>query len=83
MVFPGLNDSWRRYPRWRATARLPRLPGQPPFILREKLRRTCRLVWGVVCKAEDADILAYVKDDNAAKDVSERPAGICALVKRR
>ena len=27
---------------------------QPPFILREKLRRTCRPVWSVVCKAEDA-----------------------------
>ena len=80
MVFPGLNDSWRRYPRWRATARLPRLPGQPPFILREKLRRTCRLVWGVVCKAEDADILAYVKDDNAADGGPVRPASVRALV---
>ena len=32
-------------------------------------------------KAEDAGIPAYVKDDNAAKDVLVRPAGICALVK--
>ena len=28
-------------------------------------------------------LLTQVKDDNAAKDVSERPAGMCALVKRR
>ena len=39
--------------------------------------------WRVFRKTEDAGIPAYVKDDNAAKDVSERPAGICALVKRR
>ena len=28
-------------------------------------------------------MLAQVKDDNAAKGVPERPAGMCALVKRR
>ena len=27
--------------------------------------------------------VAQVKDDNAAKGVPERPAGMCALVKRR
>ena len=42
-----------------------------------------RAFWRVFRKAEDAGIPAYVKDDNAAKDVSERPAGMCALVKRR
>ena len=80
MVFPGLNTAWLRYSRWRATARLPRLPCQPPFILREnsKTRRALRRVFR---KAEDAGIPAYVKDDNAAKDVLVRPAGICALVK--
>ena len=34
-------------------------------------------------KAEDAGLLAQVKDDNAAKGVPERPAGMRALVKRR
>ena len=34
-------------------------------------------------KAEDAGLLAQVKDDNAAKGVLERPAGMCALAKRR
>ena len=76
----GQNDVWRRYPRWRATARLPRLPCQPPFILREKLRRTCRPVWSVVCKAEDAGLLTQVKDDNAADGGPVRPASACALV---
>ena len=79
MVFPGLNTAWLRYSRWRATARLPRLPCQPPFILREnsKTRRASRRVIG---KAEDAGLLSQVKDDNAANGVLGRPAGICALV---
>ena len=79
MVFPGLNTAWLRYSRWRATARLPRLPCQPPFILREnsKTRRASRRVIG---KAEDAGLLAQVKDDNTANGVPGRPAGICALV---
>ena len=38
------------------------------------------MVWDVVCKAEDADILAYVKDDNAADSGPVRPASACALV---
>lgn len=38
--FAGQNDVWRCYPRRWASAHLPRLPCQPPFILREKLRRT-------------------------------------------
>ena len=82
MVFPGLNAVWLRYSRWRASARLPRLPCQPPFILREnsKTRRALRRAFR---KAEDAGIPAYVKDDNAAKGVPERPAGMRALVKRR
>ena len=59
---------------------LPRLPCQLPFILREnsKTRRALRRVFR---KAEDAGIPAYGKDDNAAKDVLVRPAGICALAK--
>ena len=79
MVFPGLDNRWLRYPRWRATARLPRLPCQPPSMLREnsKTRRALRRVF---LKAEDAGRLAPVKDDNAANGVPGRPAGICALV---
>ena len=69
MVFPGLGDRWLRYPRWRATARPPRLPCQLPSMLRHVFR-----------KAEDAGRLAPVKDDNAAKGGPERPAGMCALV---
>ena len=51
-------------------------------MLREnsKTRRALRRVFR---KAEDAGLLAQVKDDNAAKGVPERPAGMCALVKRR
>ena len=30
MVLMGLDDIWRRYPHWRAIARLPRLPCQLP-----------------------------------------------------
>ena len=79
MVFPGLNTAWLRYSRWRATARLPRLPCQPPFILREnsKTRRASRRVIG---KAEDAGLLAQVKDDNAADGGPVRPASVRALV---
>ena len=79
MVFPGLGDRWLRYPRWRATARLPRLPCQLPSMLREnsKTRRALRHVFR---KAEDAGRLAPVKDDNAAKGGPERPVGMCALV---
>ena len=51
-------------------------------MLREN-SQTRRAFWRVFRKTEDAGIPAYVKDDNAAKDVSERPAGMCALVKRR
>ena len=51
-----------------------------PAAVYPKLRRTCRLVWGVVCKAEDTDILAYVKDDNAADGGPVRPASVRALV---
>ena len=32
-VFQGILGSWQRYPRCRATARLPRLPCQPPNLL--------------------------------------------------
>ena len=79
MVFPGLDNRWLRYPRWRAAARLPRLPCQPPSMLREnsKTRRALRRVFR---KAEDAGLLAQVKDDNAAKGGLVRPAGMCALV---
>ena len=79
MVFPGLDNRWLRYPRWRAAARLPRLPCQPPSMLREnsKPRRALRRVF---LKAEDAGRLVPVKDDNAAKDGPARPAGMCALV---
>ena len=82
MVFPGLGDRWLRYPRWRVTARPPRLPCQLPSMLREnsKTRRAFRRGFR---KAEDAGLLAQVKDDNAAKGVPERPAGMRALVKRR
>ena len=45
--------------------------------------KTRRALWRVDGKAEDAGLPAQVKDDNAAKDVLERPAGMCALVKRR
>ena len=79
MVFPGLNGVWPRYPRWRATARLPRLPCQPPFMLREN-SKTRRTFWRVDGKAEDAGLPPQVKDDNAASGVSERPPGMCALV---
>ena len=79
MVFPGLDNRWLRYPRWRATARLPRLPCQPPSMLREnsKTRRALRRVFR---KAEDAGIPAYVKDDNAADGVPGRSASAYALV---
>ena len=53
---------------------------QTPFILREKLRRTCRPVWTVVCKAEDTGLLTHVKDDNAADDDPVRPTSVSALV---
>ena len=78
MVFPGLGDRWLRYPRWRATARPPRLPCQLPSMLREnsKTRRALRHVFR---KAEGAGLLAQVKDDNAAKGGPVRPAGMCAL----
>ena len=48
-------------------------------MLREnsKTRRALRRVFR---KAEDAGIPAYVKDDNAAKSGTVRPAGMCALV---
>ena len=79
MVFPGLNGRWRRYSHWRAIARLPRLPHQLPFILREnsKTRRAFRRGFR---KAEDAGIPAYVKDDNAADGVPGRSASAYALV---
>ena len=79
MVFPGLDNRWLRYPRWRAAARLPRLPCQPPSMLREnsKTRRALRRVFR---KAEDAGRLSPVKDDNAAKGVPVRSAGMCTLV---
>ena len=79
MVFPGLGDRWLRYPRWRATARPPRLPCQLPSMLREnsKTRRALRRVFR---KAEDAGRLSPVKDDNAAKGGPVRPAGMCVLV---
>ncbi len=48
-------------------------------MLREN-SQTRRALRRVFRKAEDADILAYVKDDNAAKGGSERPAGMCAFV---
>ena len=79
MVFPGLNGVWLRYPRPRASARLPRLPCQPPFMLREN-SKTRRTLWRVNGKAEDAGLLAQVKDDNAASGVPERPSGMCPLV---
>ena len=79
MVFPGLNNSWLRYPRSWATAHLPRLPCQLSSILREnsKIRRALRHVFR---KAEDAGLLAQVKDDNAAKSGSVGPAGMRAFV---
>ena len=79
MVFPGLNDVWPRYPRWRASARLPRLPCQPPFMLREN-SQTRRVFWRVDGKAEDAGLLLQVKDDNAASGVPQRPTGMRSLV---
>ena len=75
MVFPGLNTAWLRYSRWRATARLPRLPCQPPLILREnsKTRRASRRVIG---KAEDAGEINVCKnggsvgfDEDKAKEI--------------
>ena len=79
MVFPGLNSVWPRYPRWRALARLPRLPCQPLFMLREN-SKTRRTLWRVNGKAEDAGLLPQVKDDNAASSMPERPSGMCPLV---
>ena len=54
-------------------------PGQQLAMLREnsKTRRALRRVFR---KAEDAGLLAQVKDDNAAKGGLVRPAGMCALV---
>ena len=49
-------------------------------MLREN-SQTRRAFWRVFRKTEDAGIPAYVKDDNAAKDVLVRPAGICAIAK--
>ena len=48
-------------------------------MLREnsKTRRALRRVFR---KAEDAGLLAQVKDDNAAKGGPVRPVGMCALV---
>lgn len=57
-------------------ARLPRLPCQPPFMLRENSKAR-RALWRVGGKAED---VAQVKDDNAASGVPERPTGMCPLV---
>ena len=79
MVFPGLNGVLLRYPRPRASARLPRLPCQPPFMLREN-SKTRRALWRVDGKAEDAGLLPQFKDDNAASGVPERPTGMCSLV---
>ena len=79
MVFPGLNSSWLRYPRRWATAHLPRLPCRLSFMLREN-SETRRALRRVFRKAEDAGLLAQVKDDNAAKGGPERPAGMRALV---
>ena len=60
-------------------ARLPRLPCQPPFMLREN-PKTRRALWRVDGKAEDVGLPAQVKDDNAASGVPERPTGMCPLV---
>ena len=60
-------------------ARLPRLPCQPPFMLREN-SKTCRALWRVDGKAEDVGLPAQVKDDNATSGVPERPTGMCPLV---
>ncbi len=79
MVFPGLNSSWPRYPRWWASAHLPRLPCHLPSMLREN-SKTCKVLRRVFRKAEDAGRLSPVKDDNAAKGGPVRPAGICAHV---
>ena len=48
-------------------------------MLREN-SQTRRALWRAVGKAEDDGLLAQVKDDNAAKGVPERPAGMRALV---
>lgn len=60
-------------------ARLPRLPCQPPFMLRENAK-TRRALWRVDGKAEDVGLPAQVKGDNAASGVPERPTGMCPLV---
>lgn len=60
-------------------ARLPRLPCQPPFMLREN-SKTRRAFWRVDGKAEDVGLPAQVKDDNAVSGVPERPTGMCPLV---
>ena len=78
MVFPGLDNRWLRYPRWRATARLPRLPCHLPSMLREN-SKTHRALRRVFCKAENAILLMQVKDDNVTKGGPERPVGMCAL----
>ena len=54
-------------------------PGQQLAMLREnsKTRRALRRVFR---KAEDAGRLSPVKDDNAAKGVLVRSAGMCTLV---
>lgn len=49
-------------------ARLPRLPCQPPFMLREN-SKTRRALWRVDGKAEDVGLPAQVKDDNTASGV--------------
>ena len=48
-------------------------------MLREN-SKTRRAFWHVFRKAEDADRLAPVKDDNAAKGGPVRSAGMCTLV---
>lgn len=60
-------------------ARLPRLPCQPPFMLREN-SKTRRALWRVDGKAEDVGLPAQVKDDSAASGVPERPTGMYPLV---
>ena len=70
MVFPAPNGVRLCYPR---------LPCQPPFMLREN-PKTRRALWRVDGKAEDAGLPAQVKDDNAASGVPEHPTGMCPLV---
>ena len=50
-------------------ARLPRLPCQPPFMLREN-SKTRRALWRVDGKAEDVGLPAQVKDDRACVPLS-------------